>query len=239
VATLPILVDYDNVLPAVRRRGAWYVAERAVAAVATRLSTPPSRIRVRLYGGWYSPASLTHVAQQLAAELYGIPTKALPYGLKPGAKSPVLVELAYSLEADPSQHLLHTFRQRGEISDIRCHNPRKLGCSVAACPAMPLDHLVKSGQCPEPGCQIDTSSLLYRAQQKLVDTMLASDLLHLAHTQPGATIALVTSDDDFWPPIKTALVQGASVIQVHTKRGATTPTHYASTAGPTYHQSAL
>ena len=49
--------------------------------------------------------------------------------------------------------------------------------------------------------------------QKLVDTMLTADLIQVS--RPAAThIAVVTSDDDLWPGIYTALSQGATVHHV-------------------------
>ena len=58
--------------------------------------------------------------------------------------------------------------------------------------------------------------LLSRREQKLVDTMIVADLIHLA-SRGETPIGLVSSDDDMWPGILSALNIGASVIHVHTR----------------------
>lgn len=53
--------------------------------------------------------------------------------------------------------------------------------------------------------------------QKLVDTVLTADLIQVS--PPASTqIAVVTSDDDLWPGIYTALSQGATVHHVRPSR---------------------
>lgn len=70
--------------------------------------------------------------------------------------------------------------------------------------------------------------ILERQRQKLVDTMLAVDLLYLG-TVSDEPIAIVTSDDDLMPPIIQAVYNGAKVLHLHTIAGRSTPAHYAPT----------
>jgi uncharacterized LabA/DUF88 family protein len=77
--------------------------------------------------------------------------------------------------------------------------------------------------------------LLYRTEQKLVDTMIAADLFAL-HLQSSRRIAVVTSDDDLWPPIKLLLQLGVQVFHIHTIPGRRTPQFYCRNAGTDYIQ---
>lgn len=76
-----------------------------------------------------------------------------------------------------------------------------------------------------------------RVEQKLVDTMLVADLIHLA-INGEMTIAVVSSDDDFWPGILSAMTLGAHVVHIGTKYA---PSHrmYLSSLGNNYSKAKL
>ena len=73
-------------------------------------------------------------------------------------------------------------------------------------------------RCPQLGCRTTPGDLLCRQEQKLVDTMITADLIHFAKIGQH-DLAVVSSDDDVWPGIQTALLYGARVTQVHTRQG--------------------
>jgi uncharacterized LabA/DUF88 family protein len=75
--------------------------------------------------------------------------------------------------------------------------------------------------------------LIYKSEQKLVDTMLAADLIYLC-LQRDRKVAVVSSDDDMWPAIKTVLNLGMTVLHVHTSAGRRTPQFYTRGGLPTY-----
>jgi uncharacterized LabA/DUF88 family protein len=52
-------------------------------------------------------------------------------------------------------------------------------------------------------------------------------------------VLVVTSDDDFVPAIRMALLAGRKVVQVHTGARRETPTHYVSPGTPEYIQTSL
>jgi hypothetical protein len=98
--------------------------------------------------------------------------------------------------------------------------------------------LLRDSQCPELGCDVDLASVLTKPEQKLVDTMLTVDVLHLARATTEA-IVVVSADDDIWPGIQAALLYGARIIHVHSLPGRTTPAHYAALASGHYRQVSL
>lgn len=89
--------------------------------------------------------------------------------------------------------------------------------------------------CPTPKCTVELDKVLLRAEQKLVDTMLVTDLIHYSMHQKE-TIVVVTSDDDVWPGIHSAIVHGANIHHVQTIPGRVTPTYYSKLVSGTYHQ---
>jgi hypothetical protein len=77
-----------------------------------------------------------------------------------------------------------------------------------------------AGKCPDNSCARTVEHFLTRSEQKLVDTMLVSDLIHLASTGESA-IAVVSSDDDLWPGMLMAMLKGVQIVQVCTKHAST------------------
>ena len=229
-----VLVDYDNVRQHHRTKGLVYVAERVLQAVSAVHPTLLRRLRIRLYGGWYEGLVLSRRAQDLAAELLVEFPRVI---FAAGTPVRTEMELAYSLEIDPSRHLWHTYRLHG-LTDLASHPPASVGCSRTACALSNMYLLLSTGICPEPGCTLEPRDLLFRRQQKLVDTMLTADLIFFAQSDPQP-VCIVSSDDDFWPAVRTALVHGKIVIHVHTLPGHSTPPHYSAGTGPNYIQAAF
>jgi hypothetical protein len=226
------LIDFDNLPVGARTRGLPYVAERVFQS-ATRFHTSSgSRVLCRLYGGWYSRGGPTRQAQLLAAEVI----KEFPRTL-PSSSGALIVdmELAYALAAEPSRHLLRTYRREGRVKGIGCRAPSAAGCTKALCPLASMASFVQSGTCPEPACPVKPEDFLFRRQQKLVDTMFTADMIHLAQVD-SRILCVVSSDDDLWPGIKMVLLQKRPLIHLHTLPSHTTPLAYASGAGKDYVQ---
>ncbi|MBK7374299.1 MAG: hypothetical protein IPJ02_01610 [Chitinophagaceae bacterium] len=66
--------------------------------------------------------------------------------------------------------------------------------------------------------------------------MLTSDLIYAAYQ--NSNVGIVSSDDDFWPGILTALDTGVKVTQIHTKGQYINP-FYLRTANSNYIQKQL
>lgn len=58
--------------------------------------------------------------------------------------------------------------------------------------------------------------LVYRHEQKIVDTMLACDMIY-SPTQDYQHLILISDDDDFLPPLRTVLLRGIPVARFHPK----------------------
>lgn len=66
---ITVLVDYDHVPPAVRRRGLSDLVGRVLSLLPSATLPRGARAWCRLYGGWFEKRDLSPRAQELAAEI--------------------------------------------------------------------------------------------------------------------------------------------------------------------------
>ena len=229
-----ILVDYDNIEYNILRLGISYVVNRIVSKIDPSEVDSKRRITIRLYGGWYEQNRFTQKAQNLSADVAAnYPNTAL---LSDNSTSVIVnCEMAYSILADPTNHLFSTFRPRGIPSGLNAKHPASCGCTTPNCPIVAIHNFIRNNSCPL--CNtIRPEDIFYRGEQKLVDTMLTSDLIFSSNQ--SVNLGVVSSDDDFWPGIKTTLANGKTVIQLHT-RTRNTPSAYTKTTSSNYIQKLL
>jgi hypothetical protein len=213
-----VLIDWDNLDQNLRRQGARYVADRIWTTLESSMSSyvqTVSRLDVRLYGGWYGPLRLTKYGAQMAAEVQ----KDFPFVLRnafQGINVTIGCELAQALLQMPKHTLPHTYRPRQGPPRLDCAHRTDLGCSDASCPILVVNQFFNAGTCPGFNCTRTITNILGRNEQKLVDTMLVSDVIYLAHLGESP-VAVVSSDDDLWPGMLTAMHQGCHIIQLCTK----------------------
>lgn len=211
------LIDYDNIPDHIRRHGPLNVADKIFEVLRPHLQNE-SRIDLRLYGGWFEEDKLTRNAQELSVQL----AAHFPYLLRyrDGQTTyPVTItaSLANSLEVLPKKLLHHTFRMRPPARRILCDDPQHHGCAESPCKLAPTLMFLTNKVCPQAGCSVTPKKILRgTGEQKLVDTMLVADLLHIAASKEPA-IAVVTSDDDVWPGLIGALIAGTHVIHLRTR----------------------
>ena len=209
------LVNYDNVPEHILRQGPLYLADRLFELVRSHL-LDDTRLEIKLYGGWYEEDKLTRKAQDLVAQLASFPYPIWIRERIPPQLLRITASLAHSLEALPKKLIHSTYRQRPPARQLSCEDPLKHGCAASRCPLAAVADFINNKKCSESGCTV-TPKVLFRTvgEQKLVDTMLVADAIHLSH-QGERMLAIVTSDDDVWPGIISARVIGTHVIHVRT-----------------------
>lgn len=209
------LVDYDNVPDHIVRQGPLYLADRLFEVVRPHF-LDDTHLELKLYGGWYDQQSLTRKAQDIVARLADFPYPIWIKDRTPPHLVRITASLAHSLETLPKKLIHSTFRQRPPARRFSCDHPGLHGCNSGSCPLLAGMDFINNQHCPTPGCAV-TPRVLFRAvgEQKLVDTMIVADAIHLAK-QGDATVILVTSDDDVWPAIISARVMGTHVVHVRT-----------------------
>lgn len=235
-----VLVDYYNLPDLLRRRGLQAVVSRIVHSIGAQKLSGTQRIKIKLYGGWYNGTRLTRDANQLLGDVRLYPkTEIVTENVNGNIITDsviVQVELTRSIEADPRNVLENTYREHGFPEGLICENPMNVRCANAAsCSLVKAFHFIDTGRCPDAQCGIRTEEMLRRAEQKLVDSMIIADIIHFAN-RDDVEICVISSDDDLWPGIKSALVLGRRVIHIQTIQGRTTPRIYSRNAGLNYTQ---
>lgn len=238
-----ILVDYYNLPELLQRRELHSIVETILERIGVEHLRAFGRIEIRLYGGWFEGKNLTHAAQRLSAATNVFPRKFTVAGMAKGAPMTLdvvaQVELAQSMKIDSRTPLEGTYRQHGLPTGLRCKpHPYSRCANPSNCRLFDVYDFIEKESCQEPRCNIATSDVLWRAEQKLVDSMIVADLIYFA-SKSDAIICLISSDDDLWPGVKSALMLGCKVIHIHTIENRPTPTRYSRTAGPNYKQLSL
>lgn len=222
-----VLVDYNNIPEADRRKGVEYVVNRLISAIDPACIRGYRRIAFRLYDGWYEKQSLTRKAQTISANVQSAYPDKKTLCDKTGTFDAIVnVDLAYSLRCEPGVHIWHTFRQHQRANlNVKCQVPSAVGCTATTCALTHLPALFSSGACPIPGCQVTSEALFVRNEQKMVDTMIVADMLE-SLLKKQAELAVVSSDDDLWPAIRMLLANGMRVFHIHTIPKRTTPSYF-------------
>ena len=215
---ITVCIDYDNLSKIQKMAGIYDVVQSMLIKSSDLFSKINAVCEVRLYGGWYEGNSLSVLSQQLSASIQNEFPALFRVPMRNGdiAVIRTTVELAVSLLEEPGHQLFNTYRRKGKPSNIRVEVPATIGCTSSACPLPLVKKVLQKGCCPAQGCSAGGNSLVYRHEQKLVDTMLTCDLLYLSN-QRCDILFIVSADDDFLPPIRTLMLRGTKIIRVHPK----------------------
>ncbi len=172
----------------------------------------------RVYGGWYEGASMTRLAQDVSVELLrDFPSHLrIPRGRGSSITTVLNAELAFALLEDPGYHILNTFRRKSRPSNLRIADPATVGCVDPDCVLPLIKHMLRTGTCPKANCIVPERGLIYRNEQKIVDTMLTCDLLYAGAGQVDYLV-LISGDDDFEPPVRTVLSRGTPLVRFFPK----------------------
>lgn len=211
-----LYIDYDNLTLHAKQAGVRHIVTRSLLATEIPTTDTIGTCDTRIYGGWYEDTILTKSAQDIVVELGRDFPARLPFINKAGdsCNCTVSAELARSLEAEPSHHYFNTCRQKSMPRTLKCVRPSLKGCVEKECPLDLLPTLFETEQCPKNGCAVSLRDLIFRQEQKLVDTMLACDMIHAARL--GCTLmTLVSSDDDLIPAIRIVLLEGVPFARLH------------------------
>lgn len=229
-----ILIDYDNVPRIITRRGPVYLLEKILYSIGPSRITK-NKIYAHLYGGWYETNRPSPRAQTLAPIVFSDFPKPITI-TTPGHAVTVLVncELAYALQVNPSHHLLRTYRRHSVPYGLNCKNPKTSGCRSNPCAIQAVYDFFTNKKCINPACNVRPKDVMIKGEQKLVDTMLAADVMHFSVNLKEPNICIVSSDDDLWPAVVMALYAGTEVFHIHPKPDQSTPMCYRSSVGSLY-----
>lgn len=213
-----VFIDYDNLLPTQKTAGILDVVTKVLIQDPLATTVPRAKCDVRVYGGWYEGSQITRLAQDVTIELQ----RDFPSVIRLSAAGhdnvqvSTSAELAVALLQEPGHHLFNTYRRKGKPANVRVVAPIDAGCINASCVLPLMKKLLGTGNCPKAGCDVVMGDLVYRHEQKIVDTMLSCDLIHAGNGIADRVI-LVSGDDDFLPPLRTILLRGTPVVRFHPK----------------------
>lgn len=219
ITNFSVFIDYDNLSPRQKDCGVLDVVTKALVQIPFEGNERRVRCNVRVYGGWYEGSEITRLAEKVSVELQEEFPKVirLPSGNDDGNINVVTnAELAVALLQEPGHHLFNTYRKKGKPSNLRVVKPSDIGCSNAKCILPSVRKILEKGKCTVDGCSTIESRLVYRHEQKIVDTMLTCDLIHSASCG-NDRIILISGDDDFLPPLRTIVLKGIDAIRFHPK----------------------
>ena len=236
-----VLVDYANVKRLFTRGGLKTMVVTITEEVCNLIDQLPERLLFRMYGGWYNGQEYTRLAQELSL----IIDKEYPLVYKPVTEKAnqgrlrIQVELAYAMLIDPSHNLTRTVRKRRGHHSLWVNSPQDQGCIHSECHLRGLLGLFKDGSCTHPSCCLGENELIgLKREQKLVDTMLTTDLIHVSMSEDNAVV-LVSSDDDMIPAVRQSILMGTTLIHLHTGSRKVTPDYYIAPHELNYIQSSL
>ncbi len=216
---ISVFIDYDNLSPLQKEAGILDVVTKALVQIPMEGIARRVICDVRVYGGWYEGTDITRLAEKVAVEIQDdfpkvirLPTPKEPRHIYVATNA----ELAVALLQEPGRHLFNTYRKKGKPANVRVVKPSTIGCSKGDCILPKVKKILATGRCPIEGCTTNEDSLVYRHEQKIVDTMLTCDLIHAANGVSDRII-LISGDDDFLPPLRTIMLKGVNAIRFHPK----------------------
>jgi uncharacterized LabA/DUF88 family protein len=163
------------------------------------------KISLRLYGGWFEDEHLSKrasTAMQLFSKISIFPIHLqIQNRLIHGE-----IEFVTELIQIPRFKWLHTYKERAGIPHIRinkenidavCENSKDL------CPAFILSSFTKSKTkfCKVPGCTNIQKDIFFTREQKMVDTLIACDIISLFQDPNIHSIFLISEDMDHLPAL--------------------------------------
>lgn len=218
-----VLVDADNVFKTEYLDsgiGAVTHEINRFVALGLRMDSATREISIRFYGGWKTENVFTNRASRLQQVIGSIPLFPFRHptmGIIRGS-----VTLATSLIVEPSLVWETTFKVHAGLRRVRlAEAPCFETCSRTSveCPVRQFVKFTKkSGKsCPAEGCSVKNEDVFKAAEQKMVDTMIACDLLSLSVDNSVSAVGVLSEDSDLLPAIIQArhFVKYANHIQKH------------------------
>jgi hypothetical protein len=172
-------------------------------------------IRFRLYGGWYCESSFTKQAstiQQILSSVNVFPKVSMT-GIITGK-----IELATSLHIKPDFVWSYTHKETNGIKRIRInHDCADDICQQnrTTCPKFLLYKFTssKDKKCHVSDCDNLQKNVFKGAEQKMVDTLLACDIISSVEDSAVGGLMIISDDQDHLPSLALASIKKSSHIQ--------------------------
>lgn len=216
--TVVILIDYDNYFGADVSKISPEQMELSFKEMIRLCESEFSdfnSIQIRLYGGWYKETSFTKVAsevQQLLSQVNVFP--------KVTAKQVLngTIELATTLHIKPEFVWGYTHKEREGVSRIRInHECADDLCkdNRTTCPKYLLYKFTdsKDRKCFVDGCNNLQKNVFKGAEQKMVDTLIACDVISASEDNTVIGVLVISDDQDHLPSLALASIKKKENVQ--------------------------
>lgn len=172
-------------------------------------------VKIRLYGGWHKETILTNMAsqiQQLLSQVNVFP-KVLANKILNGN-----IELATSLHINPDFIWYHTHKETQGVKRIRInHDCVDDICkeNKSLCPKYILNKFTKEKdkQCNVENCNNLQKDVFKGADQKMVDTLIACDVISASEDESIIGVLVISDDQDHLPSLALASMKKKEHIQ--------------------------
>ena len=205
-STVFVLLDFDNFFKKEINQYTIqefeYLIKEIINDVLSK-NQKPNEIRIRLYGGWYKEdifSTKASVLEQLLSNISIFPI------IKGDNIIKGSIELATSIYYLPEHIWTHTLKEKEGISRLRISSeniPEWCSEHKDECPVFMLNKFTKSKEkkCHHYHCEVMNSNVFTGIEQKMVDTMIACDLVTFSQDEKVLSICLFTDDFDLLPPL--------------------------------------
>lgn len=201
-----LLIDFDNIF---KKPLSSYSTEefeliiKDIIRDVLSLNQVPSEIKIRFYGGWFKEEILTSRASLLQQMISSISIFPI---IKESIRIKGDIELATSIYYFPTYIWTNTFKEKQGIPRVRINHeklPEWCSSNRDQCPAFLLNRFTaKKGRlCHNDNCEVKNSEVFTGIEQKMVDTMLACDLITFSQESDIEAVCLFSDDLDLLPPL--------------------------------------
>lgn len=175
-------------------------------------------LTIRLYSGWLENATYTRKTSDTLQKIAGIDL--FPLFAEENIVINGRIEIAVSLYEIPQYIFGHTYREKKGIPRIRI-NREVMGeiCdnNKEHCPGHILSSFTrkKNRICSVDGCPTNHNELFFLREQKMVDTMIACDIITFCENNSINALFLVSDDTDHIPALITGSNKNINIKNIH------------------------
>lgn len=206
--TVAVLIDFDNFYKHIADDDEmqWLHHEiNKIISEALNISPLSQRIILRIYGGWLENGLWTRWASRLQKAIFSTSTFPIPHPYNKGILRGDITLVTRLLHL-PDIEWGHTLRSKAGPPRLRlASNTPPEGCTTerATCPIRTLQHFTKKKgkACGVADCSVTNDQAFLVVEQKMVDTMMACDLLALCQAPETTAIMVLSNDTDLLPPL--------------------------------------
>lgn len=216
--TVAVIIDFDNYFGSDLTKISPEVLEftfKEWVKLCEQEFSDFNAIQIRLYGGWYKEATFTKLASQVQQMLSAVNVFPKVAG---GKIINGKIELATTLHIKPDFVWLHTHKETAGVRRIRInHECIDTMCvqNKDTCPKYTLYKFTdgKNRKCHIQNCDNLHKDVFKGAEQKMVDTLIACDVISVSQDKNVNGLILISDDQDHLPSLALAAENKSENLQ--------------------------